>query len=138
MNSKSGSLKVLVADDASLIRDRLVTMLREIPGVAIAGQTDDVPGTLAALRKLKPHVITLDLSMPGGNGLDVLRQINAEKHDVTVIVLTNYATPEYEQAARAAGAHRFFSKSHQFSEAIETIRHLADSSQSPSEPTLLS
>lgn len=126
MKTQPRCLTVLVADDAVVIRDRLVTMLGELPGVAIIGQTGSGAETLASIRALKPDMVMLDLNLPGGSGLDVLRQMAAEQLQATVIVLTHFASPEYECAALAAGAHAFFSKSQQFTQAIEMIRQLAD------------
>lgn len=129
MKRKPRPLKVLVADDSAPVRSRLVSMLGELPGVVLAGEAGDVPETIEAIRTLKPDVVLLDLHMPGGSGLDVLRQMAIGQLRAIVIVLTHYALPEYEQAARAAGAHAFFSKSQEFTQAIEMIQSIATNSK---------
>jgi DNA-binding NarL/FixJ family response regulator len=118
-------LRVLIADDSTVIRDRLAGLLREVPGVAIVGESEDVLGTINAIRRLKPAVVILDLSMPGGSGLDVLRQMARERLEATVIVFTNYALPEYEKEAREQGASAFLNKSTEFMRVAQLVREYA-------------
>jgi DNA-binding NarL/FixJ family response regulator len=119
-------LRVLIADDSPVIRERLAALLCEVPGVSVVAQAEDVPGTLEAARRLRPAVIILDLSMPGGTGLDVLRQMAWEWPRVVIIVLTNYASPEYERAARKQGASAFLNKSTEFMKVAELVRNLSN------------
>jgi len=107
-------MRVLIVDDSAGIRTRLVTLLTEIAGVEVVGQAESVAQAIAALRELRPDAVILDLRLPDGNGLDVLRLIQREKILTAVIVLTNYPYPQYEERARAAGAYAFLSKSRDF------------------------
>jgi DNA-binding NarL/FixJ family response regulator len=118
-------LSVLLADDSSEVRERVATLLREVPGVAIVSETEDVAGTLEAIRRHRPAVVVLDLGMRGGSGLDVLRQMGEERLKAVVIVLTNYPYPEYEQEARAYGASAFLNKSSQFMKVADLVRELS-------------
>jgi two-component system response regulator DesR len=115
-------LSVLIADDSAIVRDRLADLLREVSGVSIVGETEDVAGTLDGIRRLRPAVVVLDINMPGGSGLDVLKWIRQEGLAAVVIVLTNFAFPEYEQKARAYGASAFLNKSSEFMKAVELVR----------------
>lgn len=127
MSGESQTLTVVVAEDFIPIRERLVAMLAEIPGVSVVGETATVPETIARIRALKPDVVMLDWSLRGGTGLDVLRQMRAEQMRSEVIVVTNYSFPEYREKALAAGAHAFFSKSGEIPEAMAMIRQMAAS-----------
>ncbi|MBT7066014.1 MAG: response regulator transcription factor [Verrucomicrobia bacterium] len=82
-------MRILVVDDSEAIRQRLVLLLNEISGVEIVGQAETVAQAIDALRQLKPDAMTLDLRLPDGNGLDVLRLIQRERLPTAVIVLTN-------------------------------------------------
>jgi DNA-binding NarL/FixJ family response regulator len=120
-------LRVLIADDAVAVRQRLAAMLDEIPDVQVCGQAGSVNETVVAVARLHPEVLLLDLNMPGGSGLDVLQAVRARTEALVVIVLTNYPYPEYEKRARELGADAFYDKSRNFLDAVEYIRELAAS-----------
>ena len=68
-------LKVFISDDSATVRERLVTMALDLPEVDVVGQAQDVPGTLDALGQVRPDVVILDIRMPGGIGIEVLREV---------------------------------------------------------------
>jgi len=122
MKETESLLRVLIADDSAVVRERIGTLLQEISGVSVVGETEDVAGTLNGIRRLCPRVVILDINMPGGSGLDVLRQMRSEHLQAEVVVLTNLTFPEYEQKARAYGATAFLDKSFQFMKALDLVR----------------
>ncbi|HEY5459771.1 MAG TPA: response regulator transcription factor [Sphingomicrobium sp.] len=79
--------RVLLADDHPMIRTALEVLLRdtsyELAGIAGTGAS-----ALTELERLEPEILLLDLQMPGGGGMDVLRQIRAKRNPVKVILLT--------------------------------------------------
>ena len=129
MRERSLPVSVVIADDSSVVRERLAAMLGELPGVSVVGLSNNVSTTLDTMRSLRPDVLVLDLSMPGGSGLDVLRTISHQRLPTQVIVLTNYSFPEYEREARKYGASAFLNKSTQFPEVVEFVRNLANGGQ---------
>ena len=128
MRESNTSVSVLIADDSSVVRERMAALLKEVPGVSVVGEAATVSGTLDGLRRLRPSVLVLDLSMPGGSGLDVLRELGSHQPKPTVIVLTNYSFPEYEIEACRLGASAFLNKSTQFLKVADLVRDLADRS----------
>jgi DNA-binding NarL/FixJ family response regulator len=126
MSATGLPVSVLIADDSSVVRERLAVMLREVPEVCVVGETLNVSGTIEAVRRLRPAVLVLDLSMPGGSGLDVLRQMAGEQLKAMVLVLTNYSFPEYEKEACRFGASAFLNKSTQFMKVTGLVRDLVD------------
>jgi DNA-binding NarL/FixJ family response regulator len=108
------TLKIFIADDSAIVRERLVTMLTELNGVEIVGQAETVSEAIAAIDNLKPDVVILDIRMPGGSGLDVLQHIKQTQPAPRVIVLTNYPYPAYRQKCLQAGADYFLDKSTEF------------------------
>ena len=82
-------LKVFVSDDSAIIRERLVTMALDLPEIAVVGQAQDVPGSLDAIRQTRPDVVILDIRLPGGNGIEVLREVKKMNPAPKVIMLTN-------------------------------------------------
>ena len=126
MKENGMSLSVLIADDSGEVRERLAALLAEVPGVTIVAETEDVEGTLEGIRRLRPAVVVLDINMPGGSGLDVLRRMAEERIRAVVIVLTNFAFPEYEQKAHAYGATAFLDKSREFIKVANLVRQLSN------------
>ena len=107
-------IKVLIADDSLIVREHLVTMLDELAGIEIVGQADNVAEAISGIRILQPHVVILDIRMPGGNGIDVLQTIKQDEVAPKVIILTNYPYPAYRQKCLQAGADFFLDKSAEF------------------------
>jgi DNA-binding NarL/FixJ family response regulator len=131
-------MKVVIVDDSVEIQERLLTMLRDIPGIEIAGQATTVAEALSTVRQLRPDVMILDLRLPDGNGLEVLRITQREQIQTRVIILTNYVYPQYEQRARAAGAYAFLNKAKEFGRVADLVRSLLPGSgKTPKEPPAL-
>jgi DNA-binding NarL/FixJ family response regulator len=124
-------MRILIADDSAEICKRLAEMLSDIPGVEIVGFVADGASTLEAVRRLRPDVVTLDLRMPGGSGFDVLRDLRGEPLAPFVIMLTNYASPEYERRATALGAGAFLDKSRDFDRVVELVRERMGQTSAP-------
>jgi two-component system response regulator DesR len=125
VKGQDARLNVLIADDSSVVRERLAALLEDLPGVRIVSATASVRATLASVRRRRPDLVILDLNMPDGSTLDALRQIGAEQVQSAVVVLTTDPSPEYRQRALELGAKAFFDKSHEFMKVRELVRELA-------------
>lgn len=79
--------RILLADDHPMIRTALEVLLRNT-GFEIVGMAGTGEETLREVARLKPDILILDLHMPGGNGIDVLRRFRASKSPLKVILLT--------------------------------------------------
>lgn len=120
-------MKVLIADDSEFIVRRLITMFAEIKGVEIADQAGTVAEASTAAARLRPDVVILDMQMPGGTGIDVLKSMQKNSVTSTVIVLTNHAFPQYRKKCLQSGAHFFLDKSTEFEKVGELLQRLLDS-----------
>lgn len=105
---------VFIADDSLVVQERLTALLNGLEGVEIVGQAQTVPDAVSDIGKAKPDVVILDIHMPGGSGIDVLRRIKQQEPATVVIVLTNYTYPQYRAGSFQAGAEFFFDKSSEF------------------------
>ena len=121
---QSANLRVLIADDSALLRERLARLLSSIEGVTIAGEAADGTTALTLVQTLWPDALILDLRMPGQSGVEVLRQIRQHGWRGVVIVLTSFSYPQYRERCLAAGADYFFDKAEEFEQASETLRQL--------------
>jgi DNA-binding NarL/FixJ family response regulator len=124
MNNRT--LKLLLVDDSALVLERLVALLEDWPDLRIVGQARDVGEAIAALSESEPDVVILDIRMPGGNGLDVLRSIKSRLPLLPVIMLTNYPYKQYRRKAMADGADYFFDKSTEFEKVKDALRAVAE------------
>jgi len=121
-------MKVFIVDDSALVRERLIAMISEHPEIEITGQAENAQEATNSIRKLKPDVAILDIRMPGGNGIEVLRNIKKNSSAPTVIILTNYPYPQYRKKCMEAGADYFFDKSTEFQKIIEVLKKLIQES----------
>jgi len=117
-------MKVFIADDSSVIRERLIEMISEIEGIKVAGEATTAAEAVPLIIRLKPDVVILDIRMPGGNGLSVLQAIRKTNLNMKVIMLTNYPYPQYRQKCNEAGADFFFDKDSEFKKVTETLKRL--------------
>lgn len=119
---------VFIVDDSPVVRDRLVTMISELPNVEVIGQADIAFEAIDSIRQLRPSVVVLDISMPGGSGMYVLESIKKERPGPTVIMLTNFAHDQYRQKCLQLGADYFFDKTTEFERVTEVLRQLPTTS----------
>jgi DNA-binding NarL/FixJ family response regulator len=100
---------VLVADDHAIVKEGLVSLLKE-HDFDVVGAVGDGQELIDAARRLRPDVIVTDLSMPGLSGLDVLTRMKAARIDSKVIVLTMHHDADLATQAMRAGASAFLLK----------------------------
>lgn len=115
------TISVVLADDHHLARDGLRTMLEE-DGIAVVGEATDGDGAVAVAREREPDVVVMDLRMPGGSGIEAVRQIVSSCPKVHVVVLTVSAEQGDVLAALAAGACGYLLKDTRPAELVACIR----------------
>src|SRR6266850_2088697 len=104
------NMKVFVADVSHVFRKQLIEMLCELEGVEIVGQAEDAQEALKAIRVLPPDVVTLDVNILGGSGIEVLMEIKKDRLASVVIMLTNHSSLPYRKKCIQAGADFFVDK----------------------------
>lgn len=117
-------MRLFIADDSKLLRDRLVDLLEGLDGVEIIGQAKDTIEAIESIQRLKPQVVVLDIRIPKGNGIKVLEAIKKDEQPPVVIIFTNYPYSQYRKKCRDAGADFFFDKSTEYEKLIETVKVL--------------
>lgn len=103
------SVLVLIADDNDVTRAMLRGILRQA-GLEVVGEARDTPTAVEMAQRLKPRLICLDVTMPGGGGLEALRQIRARDSDVAVLMVTGDAERDTVQQAITAGINGYVVK----------------------------
>jgi len=119
-------MRVFIADDSTAVVERLADLLQDVPGAQLVGQAGDVPEAVRSIQKAKPDALILDLQMPGGSGLDVLRAIRTEHPRLYVLICTNYPYPQFREKCLNAGANVFLDKSTEFEKIPDILRGLLE------------
>ncbi len=103
-------LKVLIADDHPIVRKGLAQILAEAHNKYLTDEVSNGYEVLDKIRKEKYDLVLLDISMPGLNGLDVLKQIKYENNQIPVLILSIYSEDQYAIRALKAGASGYLTK----------------------------
>lgn len=107
-------MTLYIVEDSPEIQARLTRELADIPGLAVVGTAEDVQPAIDGILALRPDAAIVDLGLPHGNGLDVMRAVRAALPDLRVVVFTNFSGEPYRDAAFAAGALEFLDKTNDF------------------------
>ncbi|WP_233837801.1 response regulator [Paraburkholderia sp. ZP32-5] len=118
-------IKVLLADDHTLVRDGLRHILQKATGFDVVGEASDSVTTIALIRSTDAQVLVLDLSMPGRNGIELIRQIKDEKPALRILVLTMHDEQQYAARAFKAGASGYLTKESASAELVGAVTKIA-------------
>jgi CheY-like chemotaxis protein len=111
---------ILIVDDSILIIDRLQTMLTEFNDPGPIRYAVDYPSAMQQIKDFLPDIVLLDINLPGGSGIEILRYIKTQFSVIVVIMLTNQGGDYYRNICRKLGADHFVDKSSEF-EQVPTI-----------------
>jgi DNA-binding NarL/FixJ family response regulator len=132
-------IRVLVADDHTLVREGIRAMLALVSDVEVVGEAANGKEALEKVEKLLPDIVLMDLAMPIMGGLEATRRIKKQFPQVKVLALTQYDDTEYVIPVIEAGARGFVTKMAAFSELSTAIQavYRGDSYLSPSAAAVL-
>lgn len=102
--------RVLIADDHAIVREGLRRILAADPAFSVAGEAKDGHEVLAAVRAGGFEVLLLDLSMPGRSGIELVKQVKAERPELRILVLSMHDEQQYAERAIRAGASGYLTK----------------------------
>ncbi len=119
-------IRVFVADDHAVVRRGVVQILEEAPDMVAAGEASTGREALRAMREHDCDVLVLDISMPDGGGLEVLKQLQTLKPNLPVLILSMYPEKQYALRALKAGAAGYLTKESAPNELIAAIRRVAE------------
>lgn len=117
---------VFVVEDHAIVREGLHALLSLDPHLEVIGETDNGRDAVRLVGVLKPDLIITDLSMPGMNGIEAIREIRNRYPSVRIIVLTVHRTEEHIRAALEAGANGYVLKNSTHAELLTAIRSVID------------
>lgn len=102
--------RILIADDHAIIREGLKQILARTPDIVVGAEASNGAEVLARVRESEFHAVLMDLSMPGRNGLDILRELKSEPHAPPVLILSVHPESHYGIRALRAGAAGYLTK----------------------------
>jgi DNA-binding NarL/FixJ family response regulator len=114
---------VLLVDDHDLIRQGLRRAFERAGDFTVVGEAGSVAEALACAARHQPDVVVIDVRLPDGSGLDVVRELRRQRPDVGIVVLTMYAGDEQLFGALEAGASAFVAKDAPAEDVVSAARH---------------
>jgi DNA-binding NarL/FixJ family response regulator len=124
-------VKVLVADNSVLVRERLVALVSEVEAIDLVGQAGNAGETIGCVDRLSPDVVILDSRTIDRNGLQVLKKIKAGQAAPVVIVLSTDPYPQYREMCRRLGADFFLDKDTEFDRVNKVLVTLGNGHSTP-------
>lgn len=99
-----GKTRVLLVDDHAIVRLGLTTLINDEPHLEVVGEAGNAVEALAAVERLRPDVVLMDIRMPGEGGIEATRQITTHFPTTKVVMLTSFADDDLVVRAIRAGA----------------------------------
>ena len=118
-------IRVLIADDQTLVRDGFRMILDAQEDIEVVGEAAEGAEAVAKARELRPDIVLMDVRMPGRDGLDATRELVRSFADIHVLILTTFDLDEYVYEAMRAGASGFLLKDVPRAQLIAGVRTVA-------------
>lgn len=118
-------IRVLIADDHTIVREGLRQLLETAGGFEVVGDAADAVEAIQLARKVDFDVAVLDIAMPGRSGIDLIKQIRAERPRARIMMLSMHEQHEYAVRAIRAGASGYLTKDSAARELASALRKIA-------------
>jgi two-component system, NarL family, response regulator DesR len=118
------TVRILIAEDQTMVRQALVALLELEPDIEVAAQAGSGDEALAMARKHQVDVAVLDIEMPGGSGIEVARQLTGTGFTGKIVIVTTFGRPGYLRRALQAGASGFVVKDTPASQLADAVRRI--------------
>jgi len=117
--------RVVIADDHQILREGLKQLLTAAGDLDVVGEADDGFEVLERIRRLDFDVLLLDMSMPGKSGVELIKQVKAERPKLRILVLSMHEEHQYAVRAIRAGASGYLTKESAAAQLVAAIRKIA-------------
>jgi DNA-binding NarL/FixJ family response regulator len=118
--------KIFLVDDHPLVREWLTNLIHQQPDLSVCGEAETAPEALEAIPKLKPDVAIVDISLKGGSGIELIKNLKTVQPRVAVIVLSMHDEDLYAERALRAGARGYIMKRETAKKVIAAIRQVLE------------
>ena len=117
-------VRIVIAEDHTILREGLKSLLSSNPDFEIIGEAEDGREAIRCVEKFKPDLILMDLSMPRINGLDAIKEIKKRFSETKILVLTVHKTEEYILATLKSGADGYILKDSTHAELVLAVKNV--------------
>ena len=117
-------MKFILIDDSNHFRDRLEALISRYPNLSIIGKANNAIEGSNLVKFLKPDFVFIDLQMPGGNGLTVLKEVKEYSSTIKTAIVTNYPFDNIKAECFKAGTDYFFDKSNDIKKIQELLENI--------------
>lgn len=124
MVSAGGKHRVLVVDDHPIVRHGLRQMIDAEPDLMVCGEAQSDREARAAIRELEPDVMIVDVSLAQGDGMDLVREVHAQRPELPMLVLSMHDEKIYAERLLAAGASGYIMKEAAFDQLLVALRRV--------------
>src|SRR5213083_3715314 len=115
---------IVIVDDHPLFRKGLQELIQSDGAIAVSGEADDAAGAMEVIRRLHPDLAIVDLSLPGANGIELIKNIRAEFAKLPILVLSMHDESLYALRALRAGAEGYVMKHEAMANVVEAIHEV--------------
>ena len=116
--------RIVIVDDHPLFRKGLEQLIHSEDGFAVCGEANNAPEAMDVIRKLNPDLAIVDLSLPGANGIELIKNIRAEFSKLPILVLSMHDESLYALRALRAGAEGYVMKHEAMANVIQAIHEV--------------
>jgi DNA-binding NarL/FixJ family response regulator len=116
--------RILVVDDHAVLREGLITQINREADLVVCGEAQNAREALAAVGRLKPDLVLADITLPGRNGLELIRDLRAVQPGLPVLVLSMHDAAVFAERVLRAGGRGYVSKEHGGRRLMAAIRHV--------------
>jgi DNA-binding NarL/FixJ family response regulator len=118
-------IRLVIVEDSEPVRDRIKALVSTAEEIEVVGEAGDIDEAIDLIQRTRPDAVTLDLHLPGGNGLQVLQAIRDRLDSPKVIIVTNY--PHLKRKSMEAGADHFVDKSKEIENLLQLLLKVSPS-----------
>jgi len=118
-------IRIVIADDHTIVREGLKQVLSAASDLTVVGEAQNGHEVLQRVREQDFDVLLLDMSMPGKSGIELIKQVRAEKPKLRIMVLSMHQEPQYAVRAIRAGASGYLTKESAAAQLVSAIRKVA-------------
>jgi two-component system invasion response regulator UvrY len=119
-------IKIIIVDDHAIVREGLKQIVRQTDDMEVVAEAENGSDMLKILQEKTFDIVLLDISIPGRNGIDYLKDVKQLKPDLPVLILSMHPEEQFAMRALTAGAAGYLTKKSASRELIAAIRKVAD------------
>lgn len=120
------SIKLFLIDDHVLMLDTLADRFDQEPGIVVTGTAKDAENIVAAVRRLNPDIILMDIDMPGLSCFEAIQRVKTVRPKTDIIILSSFTHDHYIDMAIQVKANGYLTKSEPFASLVQAVRRVAN------------